>query len=339
MKRPPPSPAVPAPVPAPPPELPVLFAPVELPEAFPCAASRLYRQADRPITLLHFHHCLELGLCHSGTGIFMVDRKVLPFRGGDVSVITSREVHLARSAAGTVSEWTWVNLDPVRLLGPSISSPELLSTAGLAGPDFANVVSPEADPALAGLLRLVIRELETREDDWMSAVRGLVWTILARLQRLPGARHSRAAGAGADAGPEPQALERIAPVLHTMLTRFHEELSMPGLAAMCHMSPATFRRAFHAATGMPPLAYLSRLRLQMAKAMLAGGDMPVGAIARTVGYPTVSSFNRQFLRLAGMAPAAWRRHAPVPASPLPNRNATAPSDGKALSKAGAGSKS
>src|SRR5687768_4151735 len=90
----------------------IVFAPIPLDPELPITGGLPFVQADNPITLLHYHDCLELGYCFSGSGIFMVGEKVLPFGAGDVAFINHTEVHLAQSAPGTHSEWTWIYLDP-----------------------------------------------------------------------------------------------------------------------------------------------------------------------------------------------------------------------------------
>ena len=169
--------------------------PAGLPDDFPCTGSGLYVQHDRPISFLHLHDCIELGYCHDGTGIFMVGGKVLPFRAGDVSVINEREVHLARSVEGTVSRWTWVYFDAVRLVGP-VGEAKELDCSGLCGERFNNIVSAGQDRELGPLLKALIAELEQRGKGWQSAVRGLVWTIVCRLRRLPGAQKPGLPAAG-----------------------------------------------------------------------------------------------------------------------------------------------
>src|SRR4051812_45158206 len=91
------------------------YAPINLPADLPILGDDHFEQRDLPIRHLHFHGCLELGLCHAGHGIFVVGSKILPFAAGDVSFIASPEVHLARSSPGTTSNWTWIYLDPVTL--------------------------------------------------------------------------------------------------------------------------------------------------------------------------------------------------------------------------------
>ena len=73
------------------------------------------------------------------------------------------------------------------------------------------------------------------------------------------------------------------------------------------MSPATFRRRFHAAVGRPPLRHLTLIRMQTARRRLAAGDTSVSEVAREVGYAAFSAFHRHFREFAGCAPRACRR--------------------------------
>jgi transcriptional regulator GlxA family with amidase domain len=69
----------------------------------------------------------------------------------------------------------------------------------------------------------------------------------------------------------------------------------------------SFMRRFAAATGMSPLEYVHRLRIEEAKQMLETADAPVEDVAAEVGYQDPSFFSRLFRRRVGMTPAHYRR--------------------------------
>jgi transcriptional regulator GlxA family with amidase domain len=68
-----------------------------------------------------------------------------------------------------------------------------------------------------------------------------------------------------------------------------------------------FMRRFAAATGMSPLEYVHRLRIEEAKQMLETADAPLEDVAAEVGYQDPSFFSRLFRRRVGMTPAHYRR--------------------------------
>lgn len=79
------------------------------------------------------------------------------------------------------------------------------------------------------------------------------------------------------------------------------------------LAERTFKRRFAAATGLPPIAYIQRLRVEEAKRRLERTVASVDEIAWQVGYEEPAFFRRLFKRTTGMAPGAYRRRFQVPA--------------------------
>jgi AraC-like DNA-binding protein len=279
--------------------LPLVHAPVALDPAFPIHAYHGRPQDDRPITYLHGHDCLEIGYCRQGAGIFMVGSKILPFRAGDVIVIAG-EMHLAQSLPGTVFLPVWIYLDPARLVRAVPEDHDALVLTRLRGRNFRNVLSPREHPEVATLVTELIAELDHDRPGRRAAVRGLTLALLARLVRLAPPHPAR--------GEQPaDAVERVAPALAHFAQQYGEPLRVAEAARLCRTSVTHFRRLFLHATGRTPLAYLNELRIRMAMGLLAGTRKPVLEVSLEVGFPTLSSFNRHFRRLAGNAPRKWRK--------------------------------
>jgi len=280
------------------------YAPISLPEDFPITDfSGVYRQSDKPITRLHIHNCLEVGYCHSGSGVFVIEDKVFPFWKGDVSVINHREMHLAQSAKGTFSKWTFVSLDPLKLLGARVDDSGLLDTSSLCGPLFKNILAGQNHADIARIMRELVNELSEKKSGYRSCVRGLVWTLLAKLQRLSHDDKMDAIKTGR------RNMERVAPALHYIATHYTEPVRIVVLAKACFMSLTNFRRLFGQAVKKTPFEYLTHVRIQMATVLLADTDKTVLEISLETGYATLSSFNRQFKAAMGMPPRAWRSKA------------------------------
>ena len=278
----------------------IVHAPIALPENFPILGGDFFEQGDAPITWLHRHDCLELGFCLDGAGVFIVGDKVLPFRSGDVSVITPAEVHLAQSVPGTKSRWTWIYLDPFRLLRLVGRDNASLALDGFCGKRFCNLISPTRDPLLGALVSELAAELREKKGHSLVAVRGLVAVVMARLQRLVPARQRRSQP-GLDA-----AMRRIAPALDLMAEQYAGKPDVRQWARDCHVSVTHFRRLFRQALGKSPHAYLTELRVLMAGSRLQAGDEKVIRIADEAGFPTLSSFNRAFRRVMKTTPREWR---------------------------------
>jgi AraC-like DNA-binding protein len=58
---------------------------------------------------------------------------------------------------------------------------------------------------------------------------------------------------------------------------------------------------------MSPNQYIQKVRMKNAKIMLATSKAPIIDIALSIGYPTISSFNRQFQKQYNISPSAYRK--------------------------------
>ena len=272
-----------------------------------------YRQPAHRITWLHRHDCLELGYCHAGSGVFVVEDKIQPFAAGAVAVISEREMHLATSAPGTTSRWTFIALDPARLL--PAADPALVDASRISGPAFANLVAAAEDPDLAELLRGLVSELDTAGPAHRDAVRAMVWRILVHLAR----HHAR------DPSDRSADLDPLAPALALIGQCYHEPLGVGDLAAACELSESHFRRLFTTRLGIGPTSWLNRVRVQMACTLLRDPGRSILDVALEVGFGSLSAFNRQFKAELGTNPRRWRATAASgPAAGSPSRRRSRP---------------
>lgn len=280
-----------------PPFLPVQHAPIGL------SAGRLYtvsdvpfRQGDRPITFLHTHETAEFGVCLEGNGVFMIGGRIYPFRGGDCTFIPAWLPHLARSAEETVSRWYWLSLDAARLLA---RTPELSGVDRFRGGDAPNLFPAETFPEATRLISELFQA--AREDDAFSARRMEALLTLFSIELHRGFRPDGEGGASA--------VERVRKALDLLLRHYAGPLEVGRLAAACCLSENQFRRVFVRATGKTPQEYWNELRIAMAVSLLRSGTRPLEGIAAACGFPTLSSFNRQFRKFHATSPGRFRRDA------------------------------
>jgi transcriptional regulator GlxA family with amidase domain len=78
------------------------------------------------------------------------------------------------------------------------------------------------------------------------------------------------------------------------------------------LAERTFKRRFVAATGLTPIAYVQRLRVEEAKRRLERTDDSVDEISWRVGYEDAAFFRRLFKRTTGLAPGAYRKRFRIP---------------------------
>ena len=83
------------------------------------------------------------------------------------------------------------------------------------------------------------------------------------------------------------------------------------------LAERTFKRRFTSATGVTPIAYVQRLRMEDAKRRLERTDAPIDQISWQVGYEDPAFFRRLFKRTTGLAPGAYRKRFRIPSFARP----------------------
>jgi AraC-like DNA-binding protein len=100
--------------------------------------------------------------------------------------------------------------------------------------------------------------------------------------------------------------------MNKALAFIRENLTRPfseaDLAAIAGQSQSAFSRSFRRHTGMSPVRYVKRLRINLACQILMSEEQAsVTDICFEVGFNNLSNFNRQFLAEKGMPPSRFRR--------------------------------
>jgi AraC-like DNA-binding protein len=86
-----------------------------------------------------------------------------------------------------------------------------------------------------------------------------------------------------------------------------EKISLADLASASGLSRMHFAALFRASTGLRPLKYIQRRRIEYAQATLANSDLSVVDIALSVGFQSQAHFSTVFKHVVGESPVRWRR--------------------------------
>lgn len=105
---------------------------------------------------------------------------------------------------------------------------------------------------------------------------------------------------------EAAATTAIDRVLELINERLDASLRMPDLAREVNLSQNYLARCFRNQFGVTIPRYILRRRIDLASQLLRTTDLQVKAIAARVGMPDAQHFNKQFRRLAGLSPTAYR---------------------------------
>ena len=88
---------------------------------------------------------------------------------------------------------------------------------------------------------------------------------------------------------------------------FDQPLALEEMAQVACLSPNHFLRTFKQAFAQTPHQFVTQLRLERAKRLLAQTNRSVTEICATVGFESLGSFSWLFARRVGLSPEAYRR--------------------------------
>lgn len=140
--------------------------------------------------------------------------------------------------------------------------------------------------------------------------RGLRARSVARLLLLLGIVAAQAdPGAVAASDRVARARPWVVAAADLLRERYDEAWRLADLAGRFSVDPTHLARTFRATFGIPPMAYLARVRAEAAAAMLLQTDRSITEIAGAVGWSNANYFARRFRAHFGLSPSAYRgRH-------------------------------
>lgn len=98
------------------------------------------------------------------------------------------------------------------------------------------------------------------------------------------------------------AAQRVARAVALIRTEFAKSLPIERLAGMVGMSLSAFHQHFRAVTSMTPLQFQKQLRLIESRRLMLSEGRSASSAAFSVGYQSVSQFNRDYRRMFGLPP-------------------------------------
>jgi len=113
---------------------------------------------------------------------------------------------------------------------------------------------------------------------------------------------------GRPAGPS-QGLSRLQRerVATYVARELEQTFSIADLARVCNISTSSFTRAFRVTHGTTPRQWVIARRVQRAQALMRDSSMNLLEVALACGFTEQSHFTRQFRKVVGVSPGAWRR--------------------------------
>lgn len=157
---------------------------------------------------------------------------------------------------------------------------------------------------LQSTLRLLMGELSRHQIGSEAAVERLIEVLFVQVIRSWIDASAESTSPSWLSGLRDAVVARALALLHAQPER---PWTVDELAAAVHVSRSTLVRRFNDLVGEPPVAYLTRWRMELAARLLRESEQPVGRISRLVGYTSEFAFSRAFSKHRGEPPGRYRR--------------------------------
>lgn len=152
---------------------------------------------------------------------------------------------------------------------------------------------------VANHLLMAMMRTDAKEDPLL--VDHLTSAIVSRVNRwcLPGTAETLTRNTGK--------IGRAVEYIHANLI---SPMTVAELASVACLSDFHFARQFKAQTGRSPHVYVKEKRIEMAKAMIARGDVNLSSVAIDCGFSHQSHFSNAFKQVTGETPGGFAKRRP-----------------------------
>jgi AraC family L-rhamnose operon transcriptional activator RhaR/AraC family L-rhamnose operon regulatory protein RhaS len=271
------------------------------PDGFPISVER---REPQELFGPHSHEFAELVIVTGGKCLHVTGQDSWELTAGDVFVIAGTREHEYRDL---------VDLRLFNILyQPNQLKMALLDLPSVAGYHALFTLEPswKKRQVSKGRLHLNAKELaqvieiaERLEVELKTRESGFGFMAMASFMQMVGLL-SRCYGRSPS--PDVKALLRIGEALSHLERNIHRAVNLEELAKTAHMSPRSFLRVFHSATGTSPLAWVIEQRINRACSLLRHTERRVTEIAFDVGFNDSNYFTRQFHKMTGFSPRDYR---------------------------------
>ena len=243
----------------------------------------------------HYHDELEFIIIYDGEFVIECEGDEYVAKSGDIVFINSGVPHRTRadmpSITGLVQfrENDYINGELTKVIRYS------RRFSGAGNPPIAILHSPELIETLSEL----IDEAKGAKQACDLFVKSAIYKILGTLYRMN-------VLADADEMLAEKDIQKILPVLSHLNTHYFEDIRLKDVSDMLNFDESYFCRIFKNAIGATFTEYLNFVRVCKSEKLLKKTQKSILEISETVGFSSVSYFNRMFKKYRHISPRAYR---------------------------------
>lgn len=232
----------------------------------------------------HLHKEIEIIYVLKGESDAYADRKYYHIKSGDIFISFPNQVHYYEGS--TLGQYYLIILNPETIYG--------LKEIMYDNIPLTNVISLSKGHETAKLLRRAIkaegRYSETLKAGYLNQVFGVIMSQLELTPRIK-TDHST-----------------LKDILKYCTNNFAENISLDDVSANIHLNKYHISHLFNEKLGINFNSYINMLRISKACSLLEDTDKKTADISEEVGFGSIRSFNRAFLKIMNTTPIKYREN-------------------------------
>jgi AraC-like DNA-binding protein len=107
-------------------------------------------------------------------------------------------------------------------------------------------------------------------------------------------------------GSDPQ-MAYVRSAIHFIHKSYHRDIKVEDIANRLGLNRSYFHRIFKEYTGVTPIEYLTRVRINRAKNLLVKTNLSMSEVAHNIGIGSQQYFTYLFKKGTGMSPGKFRK--------------------------------
>ena len=238
----------------------------------------------------HFHYHIELVKMLDGAVHCFTDANKYLVEKGDIFISFPNQIHYYESFGPEDYQIFYINPEIV---------PQFMSLFETNVPKSSHIKADKVSPKLSMLLDGILETSDEirRGEKYAEEMRsGYVLAFFSELLRSMELY-----------GPDTGELSALKNIVDYCSRNYTKEISLETLSKELHISKYYISHIFGSRLNVRFNDYINSLRISKACLLLTDSDMSITAISDRVGFSTIRTFNRAFLRQTGKSPSEYRR--------------------------------
>lgn len=253
---------------------------------------------------LHWHNETEICFIKSGTGKYLISGVDYSFSAGDIFIIGNNDIHLCYDDRDLIMQV--VMFDPLLINRGTLNTFDTEYLRMVSDNSYTKCRKIEHSTECARLLSCILSEIETEYDSEQKGYEMMICSLLVRFFAFVFRNNPDSHDSGKVLGSNYAG--KVRSILQYIDIHYHEHIDLALLEQKFGISRPHLCRIFKKMTGISPIDYIIRKRIDEAKHRLIENSGSILEISEECGFNSLSNFNNIFKRMTGCTPGNYRKN-------------------------------